>query len=103
VTGDPWRLEQIPDNLLSNAVNNSPAGGEIGVSLRQADDGIVFAVSDSGIASTWACLEGDPEAEAFLRRLNMSQIENYLGFPAGLSGEELAARAALHAQSSACA
>ena len=27
-----------------------------------------------------------------------SRIENYLGFPAGLSGEELAARAALQAQ-----
>jgi signal transduction histidine kinase len=47
--GDSGRLEQILDNLLSNAVEYSPAGGEIGVSLRQAVDGIVLTVSDSGI------------------------------------------------------
>jgi len=49
VAGDAVRLEQILDNLLSNAVKYSPGGGEIVVSLRQAGDGVVLAVSDSGI------------------------------------------------------
>jgi signal transduction histidine kinase len=49
VAGDAGRLEQIQDNLLSNAVKYSPGGGEIGVSLRQAIDGVVLIVSDAGI------------------------------------------------------
>jgi signal transduction histidine kinase len=49
VAGDAGRLEQILDNLLSNAVKYSPDGGEIGVSLRQALDGIVLTVGDAGI------------------------------------------------------
>jgi signal transduction histidine kinase len=52
VMGDAGRLEQILDNLLSNAVKYSPAGGEIGVSLRQALEGIVLCVSDAGIGLT---------------------------------------------------
>jgi signal transduction histidine kinase len=52
VSGDAGRLEQILDNLLSNAVKYSPGGGEIGVSLRQAGDGIVVTVSDTGIGLT---------------------------------------------------
>jgi signal transduction histidine kinase len=52
IAGDIGRLEQILDNLLSNAVKYSPAGGQIVVSLRQAGDGIVLAVSDAGIGLT---------------------------------------------------
>jgi len=49
VTADAMRLEQILDNLLSNSIKYSPDGGEIGVRLRQAPDGIVLTVSDTGI------------------------------------------------------
>jgi signal transduction histidine kinase len=49
VEGDAGRLEQVLDNLLSNAVKYSPVGGAIGVRLRQAADGTVLTVSDSGI------------------------------------------------------
>jgi signal transduction histidine kinase len=49
VAGDAGRLEQILDNLLSNAFKYSPAGGEIGVRLHPAVDGIALTVSDCGI------------------------------------------------------
>jgi signal transduction histidine kinase len=52
VAGDALRLEQVLDNLLSNAIKYSPDGGEIGVRLRPAPDGIVLTVSDAGIGLT---------------------------------------------------
>jgi signal transduction histidine kinase len=52
VAADAGRLEQVLDNLLSNAVKYSPGGGEIGVSLRQAVDGMTLSVRDSGIGLT---------------------------------------------------
>jgi signal transduction histidine kinase len=52
VTGDAGRLEQILDNLMSNAVKYSPGGGEIKVRLRRATDGVVLTVIDGGIGLT---------------------------------------------------
>jgi signal transduction histidine kinase len=52
VAGDVARLEQILDNLMSNAVKYSPGGGEISVTLRAAIDGVVLTVSDGGIGLT---------------------------------------------------
>jgi signal transduction histidine kinase len=52
VTGDVGRLEQVLDNLLSNAVKYSPGGGDVGVNLQHAVDGIVLTVRDTGIGLT---------------------------------------------------
>jgi signal transduction histidine kinase len=52
VAGDVGRLEQILDNVLSNAVKYSPGGGKINVGLRQVSDGVVLTVSDAGIGLT---------------------------------------------------
>ncbi|MDQ6672621.1 MAG: HAMP domain-containing histidine kinase [Chloroflexota bacterium] len=52
VAGDAVRLEQIVENLLGNAVKYSPDGGKIGISLREALEGIVLSVSDAGIGLT---------------------------------------------------
>src|SRR5262249_41908583 len=47
--GDPARLQQVLSNLLSNAVKFTPSGGDVTVSLRQADAHAEIAVSDTGI------------------------------------------------------
>ncbi len=48
ISGDPGRLEQIVGNLLSNAIRFTPPGGQVTVSLKQDDDEIELAVSDTG-------------------------------------------------------
>jgi two-component system, OmpR family, sensor histidine kinase BaeS len=46
-TGDPDRITQVISNLISNALQHTPAGGEINVRLSQAHD-ITLEVQDSG-------------------------------------------------------
>ena len=63
VVGDERRIQQILNNLLSNAFKFTPAGGEITLSVRQTESGeygrYEFAVADTGIGMS-------PE---FLRRI----------------------------------
>jgi two-component system, OmpR family, sensor histidine kinase BaeS len=49
VEGDPERLAQVVDNLLSNALRYTGAGGRIGVTLATRGDDAVIEVSDTGI------------------------------------------------------
>jgi two-component system sensor histidine kinase BaeS len=49
VEGDPERLAQVVDNLLSNALRYTPAGGHIAVRLSARDGDAVIEVSDTGI------------------------------------------------------
>jgi two-component system phosphate regulon sensor histidine kinase PhoR len=55
VRGDANRIGQVFVNLLHNAVNFSPDGGEVRVSIRRAGSELVASVIDHGI--------GIPEAE----------------------------------------
>jgi two-component system sensor histidine kinase QseC len=55
VAGDAVLLAVLLRNLLDNAVRYTPAGGEVEVSVRRADGGVVLAVVDNG--------PGIPEAE----------------------------------------
>jgi signal transduction histidine kinase len=47
--GDPHRLRQVLDALMSNAVKYSPGGGDIHIRLTAQDDVAELTVSDCGI------------------------------------------------------
>lgn len=49
IEADAGRLEQVLDNLLTNAVKYSPAGGTIEVRLIPESDGVTVAIKDDGI------------------------------------------------------
>jgi len=55
VSGERVRLEQLVDNLVSNAIKFTPAGGEVAIALGPANGAVRLQVSDTGI--------GIPEAE----------------------------------------
>jgi len=55
IAGDRRRLTEVLQNLLDNALQYTPAGGQIMVSAGVADSDVVFTVSDTGI--------GIPQAE----------------------------------------
>jgi len=55
IAGDRRRLTEVLQNLLDNAIQYTPSGGEIMVSACVSDSEVVFTVSDTGI--------GIPQAE----------------------------------------
>jgi signal transduction histidine kinase len=48
MVGDPTRLRQLVTVLVDNAIRHSPAGGEVRVTVRRADDVVHLAVEDQG-------------------------------------------------------
>ena len=49
VTADRDHLEQVLNNLLTNAIKYSPAGGSITIDVRPDDSGVRLSVTDQGI------------------------------------------------------
>jgi signal transduction histidine kinase len=45
---DPVLLRRVIDNLISNAITHSPEGGTIDVTVASREEGIEFAIVDSG-------------------------------------------------------
>ena len=56
VDADPTRLEQIVNNLLTNAIKYTPAGGRIEVRVRREGDEAVLTVADTGVGIPEALL-----------------------------------------------
>jgi signal transduction histidine kinase len=48
ISGDPIRLAQMMDNLVSNAIKFTPDGGRVTVTTSAVDGHIVLEVADSG-------------------------------------------------------
>jgi signal transduction histidine kinase len=46
VYADPHRVQQVVDNLLSNAARHSPTGGEIQVQIAQAGDRVTVVIAN---------------------------------------------------------
>jgi signal transduction histidine kinase len=57
VTADPAQLKQVLVNLIVNAIQAMPSGGEIAVSTRRRDSSAVLAVSDNGVGMERGVLE----------------------------------------------
>jgi two-component system phosphate regulon sensor histidine kinase PhoR len=49
VAGDRRRLTEVLQNLLDNAIQYTPAGGEITISAVQKNGEVIFTVADTGI------------------------------------------------------
>ena len=49
IVADRDHLEQVLNNLLTNAIKYSPGGGPIAVEVARVDEGVRIAVSDRGI------------------------------------------------------
>jgi two-component system cell cycle sensor histidine kinase PleC len=48
VLADGWALRRITDNLIGNGIKFTDSGGRVEVSARQAPEGVVVAVRDTG-------------------------------------------------------
>lgn len=47
--GDPDQVEQVLNNLISNAIKYSPTGGTINIEGKTKDDDVVLSVKDQGM------------------------------------------------------
>ena len=52
IKSDPELLSLVWNNLISNAVKFTPAGGTVGVSLKEEGGSVVVSVSDTGCGMT---------------------------------------------------
>jgi two-component system sensor histidine kinase MtrB len=54
---DPARIEQVLNNLVSNAIKYSPRGGQVTVVIEPQDDAVLLSVSDEGVGMSAGELE----------------------------------------------
>ncbi|MFL5347850.1 MAG: PAS domain S-box protein [Hyalangium sp.] len=81
VLGDPYRLEQVISNLLENALQYSPDGGTIHVSLEPRGDLALLSVKDPGIG-----IPADQQQHLFERYFRARNVSthSYGGLGLGL-------------------
>ena len=80
--GDPGKISQVLENLLTNAVKFSPPGSRVELSLRQAGQGLEVAVRDQGIG-----IAAEAQAKIFDRfyQVDASSKRQYGGMGLGLA------------------
>jgi two-component system, OmpR family, phosphate regulon sensor histidine kinase PhoR len=80
IDADAIRLAQAFDNLISNAIKFTPAGGRVDVAVARARDRTTLTVSDTGMGLTAAEIER--LFEPFFRTDSAKQIQGTgLGLP----------------------
>jgi signal transduction histidine kinase len=57
ISADPVRIGQIVENLVSNAVKFTPAGGKIEVAAQSSPGGVDIKIADNGIGMSPASIE----------------------------------------------
>ncbi|WP_053367363.1 two-component system histidine kinase PnpS [Bacillus sp. FJAT-27245] len=80
--GDPFRMRQVLINLLSNAINYTPAGGKVELSIREAGKEVLISVKDTGIG-----IEKEEVSRIFERfyRVDRARSRNSGGTGLGLA------------------
>ena len=86
---DPSMLEQILRTLVKNAVENTPDGGEIIISLTQSPSGILLQVQDHGVGITASDREFIFEAFHHTQETEQYSTRKPFDFNAGGKGLEL--------------
>ncbi len=80
IDADAIRLAQALDNLISNAIKFTPAGGKVDVALAQDVERVTITVSDTGMGITASDIE--QLFEPFFRTDSAKQIQGTgLGLP----------------------
>jgi signal transduction histidine kinase len=81
IKGDPEMVEQMLENLISNAIKYTPEGGRVGMTVWPGANGTVrIVVSDSGI--------GIPKSERprlFTQFFRASNVQDVIGTGLGLT------------------
>jgi two-component system sensor histidine kinase BaeS len=82
VEADPDRLRQVVQNLLENAIHYTPAGGRVGVALRQEGGDVRMEVGDTGIGIS---AEDLPHVFEHFYRADRSRARSSGGMGLGLA------------------
>jgi len=69
--GDPTRLGQVLDNLVSNAIKYTPNGGEVSITMTRMDETATITVTDNGIG-----IPSDEHGHMFDRFFRTSNARN---------------------------
>ncbi|MHB8470060.1 MAG: sensor histidine kinase [Gaiellaceae bacterium] len=82
IRGDPTRVAQVVDNLLSNALKFTPAGGRVEVRASRHGRFVRIEVADSGMG-----IAADEQPQLFTRffRTERAQLDAIVGAGLGLS------------------
>lgn len=81
IKADPERIEQVLNNLISNAIKYSPAGGKIVIRSSLADSTVEITVEDNGIGIARDAL---PRMFERFFRITSPETEHFAGMGLGL-------------------